>query len=121
MLGGVRHGPEAASTTRRDRDPWIDVEAMVDGKQIFSALLPDDLYVEPDHPLTGEWDDRRCRWWWAVLCGVFARRTWARARAARLCRDKGGVACMRFQADPMRLTNLTCSNRRARTTWASTT
>ena len=80
------------------------------GKQLFSALLPADLYVEPDKPPhDAEWSDASLPVvvrGGALLCGVLRKAHVGTASGGIvdvLCRERGGVACMRFMGDAQRL------------------
>lgn len=86
------------------------------GKQLFSTLLPQSLFVESAEEKKGSKED------WAVpdaerpvlvrggllLAGVLRKPhvgTGAGGIVDTLCRDGGGVACMRFMADAQRITH----------------
>lgn len=82
------------------------------GKQMFSALLPKDLYVEhalPEKTTAEEWNDDdlpvivlRGQ----LLCGVLRKAhvgTAAGGITDVMCREYGGVALLRFMADNQRM------------------
>ena len=134
LLGGVRHaskrlpppavvllepvgggGPRTAKTRKKATTTREGVTtattSLWTGKQLFSCLLPESLYVEPDAALT-ETDDKSLpvvvRGGTLLLCGILRKAhvgTGAGGIVDVLAREQGGVACMRFQADAMRLTH----------------
>ena len=82
------------------------------GKQIFSTLLPGDLYVESGalpSPVDGEWEDdelpvivrRGC-----MLCGILRKEHVGTAPGGIidvLCRQHGGAFMLRFMGDNQRM------------------
>ena len=79
------------------------------GKQVFSLLLPSRLYMEPVFHKEEEWDDKKLpivivRG--SLLCGVLTKAhigTSSGGVVDVLCREFGGVACMRFMGDVQRI------------------
>ena len=116
MLGHVRRAaPPPAAGGRRVRADGTTSARWWTGKQLVSEILPAGLYVEPHDdldPSTAPFDDDAALPVvvrdGALLCGVLRKAhvgTAAGGIVDVLCRDLGGVACLRFMSDAQRLTH----------------